>query len=438
MRHYFSEPYKSTIIFHRKYKTEALFNQSAAMQKTKKLYLEFVRGGAAVFVLIAHIFELLPSTGGLAHANFIKVGTDAVMIFFILSGCVINISQSRNPKSKSEFLINRLLRLYPQFLIGILMAIAVIHLLKMAAPSHSDIFGNLFMVSSLQGYIVPSIETNSPVWSLSFEMGFYLLFMLTIGSYKKRLLWFWFVLSLLVLPLYYSYFSKIGVVNHIIAILSFSSIWLVGYFVYEYRNIFYTDTKTAVLSVALLPLISRLNIFSSSYDPFKYLLFAIAAAPFFRYCLQEKASGKKLNIIYPLIAYAVLVGTIFLNSESKFMSKVVYSALPTLLLALYYALKSLNLEHRATQFVNKTGAVTGRYSYSLYISHYPIVFFLSVAVKSDAVYLILSVILVCLVTYIFDNVWQPVVLRLFNRENKLTFKAETAFRNSIFREREKK
>ena len=159
------------------------------MQTTKKLYLEFVRGGAAIFVFIAHIFELLPSTGGSAHANFIRVGTDAVMIFFILSGCVINISQTRNPKSKRDFFVNRLLRLYPQFLVGILMAIMVIHLLKMAAPSHGDIFGNLLMVSSLQGYIVRSLETNSPVWSLSFEMGFYILFLLTIGTYRRKLLW---------------------------------------------------------------------------------------------------------------------------------------------------------------------------------------------------------------------------------------------------------
>src|ERR1700712_2623409 len=111
----------------------------------KKLYLEFLRGAAAIIVLLYHCIEMHPQGKGPKHFYFSNWGTDAVIIFFILSGIVINISQSRNPKSPSEFISNRLLRLYPQLITGLLLGLAVLYITYSAIPSLWTIAGNFLM-----------------------------------------------------------------------------------------------------------------------------------------------------------------------------------------------------------------------------------------------------------------------------------------------------
>ncbi|HEY4875046.1 MAG TPA: acyltransferase family protein, partial [Puia sp.] len=174
------------------------------MPQPKQLYLEFVRGTVAILVFIAHTIELLPPISNAPDRFMINyVGTDSVMIFFLLSGCVINISQTRKPKSQKEFFVNRIIRLYPQFFTGVLLALIVIFVLKMPTPSLGNIFGNFFMFSTIQGYITTCFRTNLPVWTLTFEMFFYIMFLVCIGSNTKRKIWIWFFLSLLMMPLYY-------------------------------------------------------------------------------------------------------------------------------------------------------------------------------------------------------------------------------------------
>src|ERR1700749_3843493 len=154
----------------------------------KKLYLEFIRGAAAVIVLLYHCIEMHPQGKGPKHFYFSNWGTDAVIVFFILSGIVINISLSRNPKSPTEFITNRLVRLYPQLITGLLLGLGVLYITRSVMPSLGEIIGNFFMLSALKGYmnnIVPSFESNSPIWSLSFEMFFYLVFAMTIGRFHK-------------------------------------------------------------------------------------------------------------------------------------------------------------------------------------------------------------------------------------------------------------
>ena len=164
------------------------------MEQNKRPYLELVRGLAAIFVLLYHFNEFFAERYS-SPLFFSNMGRDAVMIFFILSGCVINISQTKNPKTFLQFLANRILRLYPQFLVGVLSGLLVIIILKMNFPPVGKVLGNILMLSTLQGYIVHSIATNSPVWSLSYEMFFYLVFSFVIGRKQKMLMQLWLLLS---------------------------------------------------------------------------------------------------------------------------------------------------------------------------------------------------------------------------------------------------
>lgn len=274
----------------------------------KKLYLEFIRGAAAVVVLFYHFIEEHPQGNGLKHFYFSNWGTDAVMIFFILSGIVINISQTNNPKTAGQFINNRLLRLYPQLFAGLVLGLGVLWVTHLAMPTAWTTIGNFTMLSALKGYmnnIVPTFDSNGPIWSLSFEMFFYVVFAFTIGRFQKKAIATWFVISLLALPFYYSSLST-GALGHLFGVITFSSVWLTGYYIYEYRHLFYADKYTALFSAGMLPLISRLHLSGIYYDPAKYLLFAVFTVPFFAYCLQTPRSGKQIKMYCLLPPYVAI------------------------------------------------------------------------------------------------------------------------------------
>jgi peptidoglycan/LPS O-acetylase OafA/YrhL len=383
----------------------------------KKPYLEFVRGAAAITVLIYHFLELRTLSNHSKHFYFANWGTDAVIIFFILSGIVINISQTANPKQKREFIVNRLIRLYPQLVVGLLLGLLVLYVTKSAIPSAGVIAGNFFMLSAVKYYmvnIVPSIQTNSPIWSLSYEILFYMLFALSIGRYQKKAILYWFLLSLAVMPLYY---LKIGpdVLKHFFAVLAFSSIWLAGYYVYEYRNYFYTDKYTALFSAGALPLISRMHISSIYYDPAKYLLFAIFAVAFFRYCLQVTPNGKKIKLYYLAIPYFFIVYTVFNQPYLTFLSFILYAMLPISLMTACFIVEMLKLKSQVIKFINNTGKVLGKYSYSIYIIHYPVLFLCATLFHNSITNLLVSFSCVALIAYSLETYLQPAVVNYFRQ-----------------------
>ena len=386
----------------------------------KKLYLEFLRGAAAIVVLMYHFIELHPTGPGPKHHYLSNWGTDAVIIFFILSGVVINISQTNNPKTKKEFIANRLLRLYPQLIAGIAMGLIVLYATWAAIPSFGVILGNLLMISALKDYmnnIVPCIDSNSPIWSLSYEMFFYLIFALSIGRFKKKALITWFVLSLLLMPLYYTSLST-GVWGHIFGVIAFSSIWLVGYYVYEYRNYFYADKYAALFSLGALPMISRMHISTIYYDPIKYLLFAVFAIPFFRYCLQVPKAGKKINFYYMLLPYLAIVYIVFTQPYMTFTNWVLYGALPVGLMTLGFMIEALNLKVKTINFINNTGKSLGKYSYSIYVTHYPVLTLCAAFFHSLVLYALVSLPTIFLISFILQNYLQPAVVNLFKPQEK--------------------
>src|ERR1700761_6444836 len=264
----------------------------------KKLYLEFFRGVASIYIVGWHMAFLAPTGHPTKLAGY--WGMDGLIMFFMLSGMVINISESRKPKSRAAFLRNRFVRIYPQFIIGMLLGLLALYITSTAFPSFKTIVGNFLMVSTMSdymGYIVPSIQSNLPVWSLSFEVAFYVMFAFTIGRNQKKALRWWLAMSLIAIPLFFLKTNR-DVTTQVIAIFAFSSIWLVGYYVYKYRNYFYADKYTVLFGLGVLPLISRMRFSHNFYDPLTYFIFAIFAIPVFRYCLQLPPAGKKIKMIY--------------------------------------------------------------------------------------------------------------------------------------------
>jgi len=377
----------------------------------KKLYLEFIRGSAAVFVVFYHLIGTLPNAGDSKKFAFGALGPYSVVMFFILSGCVINISQTRKHRSQKAFLIDRIVRLYPQFILGLLIGLLVTSIVGWAMPSAAELLGNFLMVSSLQGFIVKSINANLVVWSLSFEMFFYVIFLLTIGRRQKQLLKGWLALSLIAVPLC-CFPTHIGVVDHCVLALAFSALWLIGYYVYEYRDSFYADGYGAIISLGSLALLARIEIPWEPINqaPVKYFLFGIGAIPFFRFCLQTRPVGKKISI-WTMTGWFVLVSAVFfLQAKSGLREKLVWCALTPGLLLAYTLISGTKAKQRVVAFISGLGAVLGKYSYSLYIGHLPfLVLFAWCFPHNRMAYIVASLVTVAVVCYVMESLVQKAV-----------------------------
>jgi peptidoglycan/LPS O-acetylase OafA/YrhL len=146
--------------------------------------LDGMRGIAAITVMLYHYSKHLD------HPIFGGAGT-AVDLFFILSGFVISYSYGarlQNGMSYFEYAMKRLIRIYPMFIIGVILGVPVLYVLARAGLATTpvrSIAGGLFYNSAFMpdfnsfqvynmgasdGTLGEIFPTNPPAWSLFFEM----------------------------------------------------------------------------------------------------------------------------------------------------------------------------------------------------------------------------------------------------------------------------
>ena len=176
-----------------------------------------VRGAAALAVLVGHVrglffppYHQLPHTNALLAALYAATGLghQAVIVFFVLSGFFIVSSVAdafeRSQWSWRVYLVNRIVRLSLVLAPALVLTWLVDRLgMAMAASSPfyhrplayyfvvspasfetmRNFFGNLFY---LQGILVQPFGSNGPLWSLSYEFWYYLLFPLALCVWFKR------------------------------------------------------------------------------------------------------------------------------------------------------------------------------------------------------------------------------------------------------------
>lgn len=99
-----------------------------------------------------------------------------VSIFFILSGFLISkISQSADYVYLT-FIRNRIVRVYPAFLLALMICLAGGVFIGARFPDLQALVGNLFFLNAIPLLGIPGIVFNNVTWSLFYEMVFYLLF----------------------------------------------------------------------------------------------------------------------------------------------------------------------------------------------------------------------------------------------------------------------
>jgi peptidoglycan/LPS O-acetylase OafA/YrhL len=159
-------------------------------RQTRLDKLESIRGFAAVYVVLHHLArQYLPHTA--IRLPFI-FGPEAVIVFFVLSGFVITYATIVNPSDLllRNYSVKRVRRIYPIFAFALLLgylcqAFIVRHWF---VPSFKQLAGNLLMCQGIS--IAPFYD--GPLWSLSYEWWFYVLFILLVKVEKapgRRQFW---------------------------------------------------------------------------------------------------------------------------------------------------------------------------------------------------------------------------------------------------------
>ncbi|CAG7632408.1 acyltransferase family protein [Paenibacillus allorhizosphaerae] len=180
-----------------------LFNLHSDSKASR--YLDALRWFAAVYVMIYHLRPVLfQGFNGVEHKHLLvkaaylltSMGYEFVMLFFVLSGFFISASVLKAIRSGTfswkTYLINRFTRLW-LVLISALILTSIWAQTQLLIYPQSDYFtdnmkwsdfaGNLFF---LQGIFFPNYGGNLPLWSLSYEFWYYMLFPCLVLTFVSR------------------------------------------------------------------------------------------------------------------------------------------------------------------------------------------------------------------------------------------------------------
>jgi peptidoglycan/LPS O-acetylase OafA/YrhL len=149
--------------------------RDAAAAGNRLAWLDVLRGLAALCVVFNHFGYFVPRPVQSAVYQWVNPGDYGVFVFFIISGYIVPASLERKGSVRT-FWVSRLFRLYPLYLLAVAIAVALwmMHVGSLrgegADPETSILSQMLMMSNVLAGQNLPNV-----VWSLSYEMIFYLL-----------------------------------------------------------------------------------------------------------------------------------------------------------------------------------------------------------------------------------------------------------------------
>ena len=393
----------------------------------KYKYLEYLRASAAIAVFIGHIIGKLPrfQEKQFSFLHFACWGAEAVIVFFLLSGVVINHVAKKYKQNTQVFLKNRAIRILPIYYTCVFLALGIDFLVKCHPILLKDFLGTIFFVATLQEIITHPMETISTVWSLSFEVFFYIVFSFTIGKNQKKALLLWTIVAIISVFLFYTSISE-TILLHLILMLSFSSLWLFGYFIYEYKDQFKTNFSTSIFAFSIIPLINRLQISPYYYDIIIYLLTAFVCVPIFIFALNcgqnplenQKYQFRLTHLVYiPIYLVASFISLKY--SKSLLINRIMYLSVPLISLIL--------LNKKIEKFIKlilkgceKFMLFFASISYAFYLIHMPIIYLF---VKLMPSYLLLSIICIVffsvLISYFLEFVLQKKIYRYFTKKKSI-------------------
>ena len=234
--------------------------------------LEAIRGVAAIYVALEHAVPSRPL--------ILSFGQEAVMMFFLLSGFVIEYSSAHLiHKGFLQYFLKRFLRIYP-ILICLIIAVILSGTVSISSwDSWKSILGHLMMLQDFEtakpNVIVPT-TFSSALWSLHYEWWFYMLYFPVSKYFKKDIQVSAIGITGLISAIIYLIYP-----NPISRLLLYFPIWWTGvilcrlYVQYQTikfemlkRPITYLASIAMILSIPCIQIIVQGNSFKLGIHPF--------------------------------------------------------------------------------------------------------------------------------------------------------------------------
>lgn len=370
--------------------------------------LELARTLAALVVLVSHLGTLSGVAASLGPARLLlQWATEAVILFFVLSGLVVRLSQDRAGRSRGAFLAARARRLVPLYLV-VLVAAFALDTAQGRPPSAGAVAGHLLFVHSLQGFIVPVTGADPALWSLAYEMFFYVAFACCIGPRQRAWLRAWGTLAAFAVA-WQGLAPAHGVLGHLQMMLSYSAIWLLGYALPDVAVWWTPSRAQAAFLFGLAAAASRIAVDMAHYfEAWRHLLVGACFAPLLLRALPFAVAPR----VPPGRAWALAVAAYVLvvagmwRGASLPLSKLLYTALPWALVLLAGAATRVRLPDRVV-------LAGGRLSYVVYLVHQPVILGLLAVGLVGWPLVALAAVVVALVAWPLEYVLQPRVVALF-------------------------
>lgn len=156
------------------------------MTRGLSVWLDTLRVFATIIVVISHVAYPRFTRGDYIFVRELNLGSDAVIVFFVISGLVIAYAAERDTRL-STYAFNRLTRLFSVLLPALLLTFTFDQIGQRIGPEAYTSFYNPLTLNELlaRGLTMSNewgaferirLGTNGPLWSLSYEAAYYVLF----------------------------------------------------------------------------------------------------------------------------------------------------------------------------------------------------------------------------------------------------------------------
>lgn len=215
------------------------------MKLTRNQHISFesLRGLAAILVMLGHVYQIFLAKYYPQYGYAIGLmAQSCVMVFFVMSGFLVRMSIENNISkngffSLSEYAASRSMRIIPPLVFCILLCFALFHLANAIPGMYNlpqdvqSVRGRMLatdsrwvisVLSFTNGFLFQNKLFNAPLWSLPFEVWFYVIAGLVC---RKK------VMSVIIATLLVLSFSMLR-----IDFMYYLIVWVLGYSLCNYRE----------------------------------------------------------------------------------------------------------------------------------------------------------------------------------------------------------
>jgi peptidoglycan/LPS O-acetylase OafA/YrhL len=390
--------------------------------------LELMRGLASLDVFLWHLLNSncgIPKIPGLYRV--VSWSRESVIVFFVLSGYVIALSQQRLHRPALPFFKARVKRIEPLYLIALGAAIVTGYVV--AEPCSTwQIIGHLLFLQSYEGSFVAPLPTNGPLWSLGTEFEFYLTLIFILALRKPALMGLWWALALGAMAVRYTGHVSSGVEGLALEFLAVSPCWLLGYLFAGFASRYSLSLISAITLFLMIPMVSYSDygtVLTSdgAFDDLKCLFLALLIVPLIHTLavrqLFPEAKPLRHGWLIPLAVFIVVALWAETHSLAGYhpLPTTVFLALPVafFVLAHLIALGEPQWPSGWGAPFRRVAIFLGGGSYALYVIHTPILLVTIACVRN--LHLRFAVVLLgtAAAVVVLEYVIQPWAARLIDR-----------------------